>query len=110
LPALLHVFAPPGVQTGAEGQEQLFQAQVALHVCVPYVLQVCIVVAAQAPWPKHVPSCHIPFTHVCVSVPQLVQGIGFVVPGAHAPEHAPEMHVALVHSAAVPHWPHASHV
>jgi hypothetical protein len=74
------------------------------------VLHVRTAIAAQALCPVQVPSCHIPLTHVCVSVPQLVHGIGFVVPGAHDPVHAPETHVSFAHGIAFPHWPHASHV
>jgi hypothetical protein len=106
---VVHCFVP-GVQTGADGQEHPPQLQLAPHVCVPYVLHVSCAFGAQAPCPAHVPFCHEPFTHVCVSVPQLPQGTGFVVPGAHDPVHAPAEHVSPTHATALPHWPHASHV
>ena len=40
LQLLWHVAA--GVQTGVDAHEQLPHAQLALHVCVPYVLQGCV--------------------------------------------------------------------
>jgi hypothetical protein len=55
-PQLLHVCTPapphwldPGVHTGAAGHEQPPQAQVAVHVCVPYELHVWLELGAQAP-------------------------------------------------------------
>jgi hypothetical protein len=98
------------VHTGAFGQLHVPQAQLAVHACVPYVLHGCCPFTAQAPWFAHVPSCHEPLTHVCVSVPQLPQGTGLVAPGAHEPEHAPPEHVSFTQATALPHWPHASHV
>jgi hypothetical protein len=35
--------------------------------------------------------CQAPLTHVCVSVPQLPHGTGFVCPGAHTLQ-APALH------------------
>ena len=105
----MHFFVP-GVQTGMAGQLQAPQEQLVLHVCVPYVLHVWCAPEEHAPCPVHVPSCHEPFTHVCVSVPQLAQGMGFVLPGEHEPVHAPPEHVSLMQATAFPHWPHASHV
>jgi hypothetical protein len=98
------------VHTGAAGHEQLPQAQLAPHVCIPYVLHTSVALGEQAPWPSHWPSCQAPLTHVCVLVPQAPHATLFVVPGAHEPVHAPPMHVSFVHATAVPHWPHASHV
>jgi hypothetical protein len=100
----------PGVQTGAKGQEQLPQVQLALHVSVPCVLHDCVAVGAQTPCPLHVPSCHTPFTQVCVLVPHLSQGTLFVLPGAHAPVHDPFTQVWPEHRTALPHCPHASQV
>jgi hypothetical protein len=109
LPAPPHCFAL-GVQTGDGGHEHVPHAQLALHVAVPYVLQGSVALGEQTPWPEHVPSCQEPLTQVCVSVPQLVQGIGLVLPGAHDPEHAPFEQVSFTHATALPHWPHPSHV
>ncbi len=83
----------PGVQTGAEGQEQTPHAQVAEQLWVPYVLQDWVVPAAQAPPPEQAPhSQEAPH----VWVPQLPQL--WVAPAAQAPppEQAP-------HSQEAPH-------
>jgi hypothetical protein len=88
------------------------QAQVVVHVCVPYVLQDCVPFAAHTPWLVQLPSCQVPLAlHVWVLVPQLPQATpGFVCPGAHMPWHDPETHVWLTHGAGLPHWPLDPHV
>jgi hypothetical protein len=99
-------WALPGVHAGAGPHEQLPQEQVDVHDCVPYVLHICVPFGAHAPWPMHPPVCHVPLAlHVCVSVPQLPQGIGLVCAGAHVPVHAPPTHVWFEHDSAVPHCP-----
>jgi hypothetical protein len=116
-PHELHVTVPlpehwiwPGVHTGAAGHEQLPHAQLALHVAAPYVLQVSVPFGAQTPCPVHVPSCHVPLTHVCVSVPQLPHDTGSVWPGAHTPLHVPLMHVWFGQVEVVCHMPPPLHV
>jgi hypothetical protein len=99
--------APPGVHTGADGQEHAPNEQAAVHVCDPYVLQACVVLGAQAPCFEQVPLlCQVPLpVHVCVSVPQLPHGTGFVCPGPHTPVHAPFTHVWPTHVTGVAHCP-----
>jgi hypothetical protein len=60
----------PGVQTGEGGQEQVPQAQLAVHVWEPYVLHISLAFGSHTPCPVQVPSCQEPFTQVWVSVPQ----------------------------------------
>jgi hypothetical protein len=84
-----------GTHTGLDAHEQAPHAQLVVHVCVPYMLQDCARLGAQAPDPVQVPLvCQLPVAlHVCVSVPQLPHAKGFVCPGAHWPTQAPETHV-----------------
>src|SRR5580698_8746038 len=106
-PHELHVCTPlpshwvaPGVHTGADGQEHVCHSQLEPHVCVPYVLHVCVAFAAHAPSPMQVPSCKVPLAlHVCVSVPQLPHATVLVAPGMHIPLHMPWLHT---YSHAVP--------
>lgn len=85
----------PGLHAGAEGHEHVPHAQLAVHVCEPYVLHACVAAGTQAPCPVQLPLfCQVPaLVHVCVSVPQLPHGTGCVCPGAHMPTHAPARHV-----------------
>jgi hypothetical protein len=109
LPLALHCRAP-GVHAGASGHEQEPHPQLALQVCEPYVLHVCVTSGAQAPWPAHVPSCQVPVAlHVCVSVPQLPHASCFVDPGLHDPVHMPAVQT-YGHGAPSSHWPIAPHV
>ena len=89
----------PGVHTGVDGHEQAPQVHVdELHVCDPYVLHACVAFGAQAPCPAQPLLCHPPIAlHVCVSVPQLPQPIGYTWPGAQTPLHVPLAHVWPLH-------------
>ena len=62
------------------GQEHAPHAQLAVHVCDPYMLHACALVGTHAPCPMQLPLlCHVPaLVHVWVSVPQLPQGTGCV--------------------------------
>jgi hypothetical protein len=87
----------------AVGQTQLLHVQLAEHVSVPEVSQVCVASGAHTPAPVQVFACQAPLVEqVSVSVPQLPQAIGFVCPGAQTPAHLPveALHVELVQAAA----------
>ena len=49
-------------QVYPDGQEQVFQAQEELHVCVPFPPQACVAPEAQAPPPLH--AFHVPVVQV----------------------------------------------
>jgi hypothetical protein len=85
----------PGVHAGAVAQEHAPQAQLAVQVCVPYVLHPWVEPGTHAPCVEHVPLlCQVPLdVHVCVSIPQLPHGTGCVWLGAHMPTQAPARHV-----------------
>jgi hypothetical protein len=102
----------PGVHTGEGGQVQLPQLQFCKHVSLPYVLQLVVEGGSHTPWPVQPPPlCQVPMLpHVCVSVPQLPHGTGFVSPGAHTPVHTPEMHVFIAQAMGLPHAPVPSQV
>lgn len=100
------------MQAGAEGHEHAPHAQLAVQVCVPYVLHTCVVVGMHAPCPEQLPlPCQVPAdVHVCVSVPQLPHGTGCVCPGAHMPTQAPARHVWSTHACGALHCPSPPHV
>jgi hypothetical protein len=102
----------PGLQAGADGHEHVPHAQLAVHVCMPYVLHPCVVVGAHAPCPEQVPLlCQVPAAvHVCVSIPQLPHGTGCVCPGAHMPTQAAETQVWSTHAWGALHIPLPPHV
>jgi hypothetical protein len=104
--------ACPGVHAGAEGHEHVPQAQLAVQVCVPYVLHPCVVDGMHAPCPEQVPLlCQLPLdVHVCVSIPQLPHGTGCVCPGAHMPTQAPVRQVWSTHAWGMAHCPLPPHV
>jgi hypothetical protein len=99
--------ACPGVHAGVVGHEHVPQAQLAVQVCVPYVLHPCVVVGTHAPWPEQLPLlCQLPVdVHVWVSIPQLPHGTGCVCPGAHMPTHAPARQVWSTHAWGAAHIP-----
>ncbi len=73
----------PGVQTGAEGQEQAPHWHEESQVSLPYVLQDCVLFGAQTPWPVQVPGGpHWPHpSQVSVALPQSPHATVWVVPG-----------------------------
>jgi hypothetical protein len=81
-----------GTHAGAEQEHALQQPE--LHVCVPYVLQLCPASGAHGPSPAQLAPSQVPLAlHVWVTVPQLPQAIGFVWSGAQTPSHSPETQV-----------------
>jgi len=82
------------------------QAQLELHVSVPYVLHCMVAWGVHVPVPEQLPLDQLPVeSHVSVSVPQLPHDTEFVCPGAHTPLHAPLMHVWFGHVDVVCHIP-----
>jgi hypothetical protein len=61
------------VHTGVDAHEQAPQAQLELHVSVPYMLHCMVAWGVQTPCPAQLPlDFQLPVeSHVCVSVPQL---------------------------------------